>query len=1168
MLPLARRSLAGHSAAPVRPYHGSALRRRSSAVTNSAPDPLIGRTIGQYHILDRIGGGGMGIVYTARASRLGRVVALKFLPSQWSHDETAKQRLVREAQAASATNHPHICTIHDIETADDGQLFIVMAYYEGETLKKRLESGPLPIEEALDIATQVADGLAKAHAQSVVHRDIKPGNLMLTEDGVRILDFGLATFADTLKLTAEHAPIGTVAYMSPEQVRGLQADPRSDVWAVGAVLYEMLTGHPPFRGSHAEAVSHAIRNEPPIPTRSERPEVPEEVEQLVFRALHKETSVRYANGRELARALRMVRGESIPLELRTAPVAVSQPTADRRLPSRRLVRTATAVAVLLSLIGAVWLWPVERVPVAVVPVANLTGYDALTPFMAALTLELERELEEVAGIQAYPYERLIEIIRPFRTHSGDSSSREAIQAIATFSGARVLIVPTILREGVAWKAALEFRDPSTGASERYETSPVVSSLMKEAVYGLIPVLTNAVSDRFATGPSRLGRKLRQLLHRPPTLPQLRMRSLDAVADLEKGLDAYERQELHAAKAAFASAADRDSSNPLPLTWQSRIATLMRRDREAVDAATQAERLLGSATRETDRWFVQAVNAEARRDRATAGAMYQKLVDSHPHHAGWLMERAGFEDRQGRMSDAVASYHAALALDGSLIRPHVELCRLYTPTRMNEPALAKQHAERALTRYSALGNESGQAQARWCLADVLRTGTNQERLEAKQHAGAALKLMEKLGEPYGLGRAYNYVALVEWWLGTHRSEAAALWENALGLSRQVGNVLLESRILMNLGVAHEWLGHRDLALKYYGASYALFEASGNEQDAASSQVNAAAIHIHFGPDPDQGLRDTQNALAVFQKLGDKNFEVFARLNLAAYHRNRGHWEDAIRELTLGETLSRQYNLGGQLTRVLIDVGSVRLDSGDYLAARELFQQVIAKASGADRIKARILLAQTNTALGEFAAARDELDGASRDLEQHGDTAQRASLWLAEGRLAYESGLPQAQESFRRAAEMWTPELPMPSAVEARAYLGMLDAVQGKPSGMAMIEQSRAQARRMRRVGLEVRCQMFLARVDVRQRRFDSAVARLGDISVETQRVLAPELRAQLHYWRSQAFVGRRDRRSAIAEGEAAAKFVEDVRLSLREPYRERVLLRSDFRLILGMHVPAK
>src|SRR5262245_3444472 len=230
----------------------------------------------------------MGIVYAARDLKLGRRVALKFLPPQWCHDESAKQRFIREAQAASSTDHRNICTIHDIETADDGQLFIVMAYYEGETLKKRLESGPLPIEEALDIATQVSEGLAKAHAQGVVHRDIKPGNIILTEDGVRILDFGLATFVDALKLTIENAPLGTVAYMSPEQVRGLPADARTDVWATGAVLYEMLTGHPPFRGSHPEAIGFAIRNEPPSPIRAERPDVPEEVEKLVFRALHKE----------------------------------------------------------------------------------------------------------------------------------------------------------------------------------------------------------------------------------------------------------------------------------------------------------------------------------------------------------------------------------------------------------------------------------------------------------------------------------------------------------------------------------------------------------------------------------------------------------------------------------------------------------------------------------------------------------------------------------------------------------------------------------------------------------------------------------------------------------------------------------------------------------------
>ena len=262
----------------------------------------------------------MGVVYRARDTKLGRLVALKFLPQQWSHDEAAKQRFVREAQAASATHHPNICTIHDIETAADGQLFIVMAFYEGPTLKQRLESGPIAIDEALEIATQIADGLAKAHPHGVVHRDIKPGNVILTDEGVRILDFGLATFVDALKLTAENASFGTPAYMSPEQVRGQTTDARSDVWAVGVVLYEMLSGRVPFQGSHAEAIAHAIRNEAPEPLRSIRPEIPEEIEQLVFRALHKDAGrplpertragASAASGPRVVRATRTAHGTS------------------------------------------------------------------------------------------------------------------------------------------------------------------------------------------------------------------------------------------------------------------------------------------------------------------------------------------------------------------------------------------------------------------------------------------------------------------------------------------------------------------------------------------------------------------------------------------------------------------------------------------------------------------------------------------------------------------------------------------------------------------------------------------------------------------------------------------------------------------------------------------
>ena len=358
-------------------------------------DDLLGQTIGSYVIVARVGGGGMGVVYQARDTKLGRTVALKFLPPQWSHDEDARQRFVREAQAASATNHPNICTIHDIATAPDGQLFIVMAYYDGQTLKQRLASGPLPVEEALDTATQIADGLAKAHAQGVVHRDVKPGNVILTEDGARIVDFGLATFADALKLTVEHSTLGTAAYMSPEQVRGQSADARSDVWAVGVTLYKMLTGHVPFQGSHAEAIAHAVRNETPAPIRSACPGIGEEIEQLVFRAIHKEPSVRFKDGRELARALRQVRGLSVPMDLRTAPVLKPTSSPPVRTTRRKRLAVIAALTALSTLGGVGWLfWPAERVLVVVAPMANQSGYENLDQYGPALTHALRYALSD------------------------------------------------------------------------------------------------------------------------------------------------------------------------------------------------------------------------------------------------------------------------------------------------------------------------------------------------------------------------------------------------------------------------------------------------------------------------------------------------------------------------------------------------------------------------------------------------------------------------------------------------------------------------------------------------------------------------------------------------------------------------------------------------------
>ncbi len=257
---------------------------------------MIGRTVAHYRILDHLGTGGMGIVYQAADTKLERTVALKFLPYALTRDQRAKERFLQEARAASGLDHPNICTIHEVGETAEGQLYLAMACYDGETLGRRIERGPLPVAEAVDIARQTAKGLAKAHRLGIVHRDVKPANLMLTGDGlVKILDFGIAKLAGAAGGTRVGFAVGTPAYMSPEQARGENVDQRTDVWALGVVLYEMLTAERPFRGADREAVVAALQRDEPARLSTLRPEVPPELERIVGRMLAKSPADRYAN---------------------------------------------------------------------------------------------------------------------------------------------------------------------------------------------------------------------------------------------------------------------------------------------------------------------------------------------------------------------------------------------------------------------------------------------------------------------------------------------------------------------------------------------------------------------------------------------------------------------------------------------------------------------------------------------------------------------------------------------------------------------------------------------------------------------------------------------------------------------------------------------------------
>ena len=279
---------------------------------------MLGETISHYKIIEKLGEGGMGIVYKAQDLTLDRLVALKFLPQDLIRDPEAKERFVHEAQAASALDHANICTVHEFGQ-HDGQTFMVMGYYEGETLKRKIEHGALPLVDAVNLICQVAEGLAKAHEAGIVHRDIKPANIIVTKDGVaKILDFGLAKVSGRTLHTKSGTTLGTVAYMSPEQARGEEIDARSDVWSLGVTFYELLSGKRPFESGYEQALVYLILNEQPVPLQQHVPDIAPEVLAIVNRALEKRPDARYATAGEMLADLRayqeMLRGEAFSMK--------------------------------------------------------------------------------------------------------------------------------------------------------------------------------------------------------------------------------------------------------------------------------------------------------------------------------------------------------------------------------------------------------------------------------------------------------------------------------------------------------------------------------------------------------------------------------------------------------------------------------------------------------------------------------------------------------------------------------------------------------------------------------------------------------------------------------------------------------------------------------------
>jgi tetratricopeptide (TPR) repeat protein len=457
----------------------------------------------RYRIIKELGRGGMGIVYEAEDTKLQRHVAIKLLPPDLTRDSQAKERFIVEARAASALDHPNICNIHEIDETPEGRMFISMACYEGETLKERIERGSMGFEESLDIAIQVADGLAEAHEKGIVHRDIKPSNIMVTAKGqVKLMDFGLAKLAGQAEITKPGSTLGTVAYMSPQQARGVEIDQRTDIWSLGVVLYRMVTGRLPFKGAYDQAVVYSIISEEPEPVTAEREDVPAALALIIKKALAKDPDERYQGAADLAADLKNLKAaleSGRTIDVPTHLIAIDEAS---RKPARRrfeyvVIGVIAAIAVALAvrtflMRGDEQSFSIaQENSVAVMPFENLTGDSEYDMWQDGLPELLITALSASQDLYVLDSRTMSDILSSMEQPHTAQILPSVGSEIATRAKVKTFILGNILKAGEKLRIQVKLLDTVTGEVVR---SDFIDGEGQDDFFNMAETLSDHVKD--------------------------------------------------------------------------------------------------------------------------------------------------------------------------------------------------------------------------------------------------------------------------------------------------------------------------------------------------------------------------------------------------------------------------------------------------------------------------------------------------------------------------------------------------------------------------------------------------------------------------------------------------------------------------------------------------
>jgi serine/threonine protein kinase/tetratricopeptide (TPR) repeat protein len=806
---------------------------------------MIGTTITHYRILKEIGRGGMGVVYLAEDTKLGRKVAIKMLARDLTGDPDRMSRFVREAQAASAVNHPNIATIYEIDEAD-GATFIAMELVDGSTLRARIDGADLSPGDIIDVARQLATGLGKAHELGIVHRDMKPENVIVRPDGiVKILDFGLAKLLESpetsdttgaMTLTKAGLVLGTARYMSPEQAQGKPVDARSDVFSVGAVLYEMASGRPAFPGGDRLSVLYAVVNSAPDPIPDDGG-LPPSFMDVVARALAKAPEDRFRDCAAMADGLRAAA---------TADVATPAGRAvDVSRTQMRTVRSWSAATGVVSAVSA----PSDRLrhAVAVLPFRNVSGAPDAEWMRSGLQVMLASDLAHVPSVRVVSPDRLNTVLADLRLGPGASFDSATLTSISEYLSADTVVSGSFVKLGPASRVDLVVTQPATGAEshikvEAKDEAELLGAVGHISAEILRTLEAGAERDLVATMVGEAGS------HDPGSVKAY----VDGLSRL------YQGNNIDAA-GLLRMATEKDPGFAMAYTYLGEALLNSGRDEEAKAALGTAVGLSASLPR-SDRLFVAARQALAAGEAGRAIEAFEELTKLLPNNLSAFYELALACELEGDWDKATESLERVVELDPRFVAALFALGRVHIKKGSSEKALEYLH--RALSLNVLAGNKEGEA------------------------------------------AVLNAIGLAHFWLDRH-DDALKRYEESLATKRKIGDARGASATLSNMAVVYQVRGDYERSVATYREALGLSEELGDQQGVAENLINLGTVYEEQGK-LDDALESYKKALDIESELGDHMAEILCLNDIGNVYLTQGRVDDA--EVYIDRALDARRDLG--------------------------------------------------------------------------------------------------------------------------------------------------------------------------------------------------------------------------------------------------------------------